>query len=128
MNKKDALGQAEHEQVVMLILRIGEKVVYKDISLSEADAGLVELYFVFNLQYPAKCDDTYQFLQRIFCSFGPAEGARKQKGEVKKWYKHFAVGSEYVLIQLFSFVFFFQGFVAEFTLQADEREIKSVNI
>ena len=128
MIKKDALGQAEHEQIVILSLRIGEKVVYKDISLSEAVAGLIELYFVFNLQYPAKCDDTYQFLQRIFCSFGPAEGARNQKGVIKKWYKQFAVGSEYVLIQLFSFVFFFQGFVAEFTLQADEREIKSVNI
>ena len=36
MIKKDALGQAEHEQVVILSLRIGEKVVYKDISLSEA--------------------------------------------------------------------------------------------
>ena len=112
---------------MILSLRIGEKIVFKDISFAEAVAGLIELFYhVFNLQYPAKSDDTYQFLQRIFCSFGPSEGARNQRNVVKKWYKQFAVGLEFVFIQ--QFMIFFQGFVAEITLRADEGEIKAVNI
>ena len=124
--KKDSLGQVEYDKIVILSLRIGEKIVFKDISFAEAVAGLIELYHVFNLQYPAKSDDTYQFLQRIFCSFGPSEGARNQRNVVKKWYKQFAVGLEFVFIQQFRL--FFQGFVAEITLRADEGEIKAVNI
>ena len=96
--KKDALGQTEHDQNVIISLRIGEKVVFKDISFAEAVAGLIELYHVFNLQYPPKADDTYQFLQRILCSFGPSEGARNQRNVVKKWYKQFAVRSILILI------------------------------
>ena len=67
-----------------------------------------------------------KFLQIIFCSFVPSEGARNQRNVVQKWYKQFAVGLEFVFIQQFRIVF--QGFVAEITLRADEGEIKAVNI
>ena len=98
VTKKDALGEYEYDHIVIMSLRIGEKIVFKDISFADAVAGLIELYHVFNLEYPAKADDGYQFLQRILCNFGPKEGARNKRNVVKKWFKEFTVSLDLALI------------------------------
>ena len=83
--------------------------MFKDTSFAEAGAGLIELYHVFNLQYPTKADDGCQFMQRILCNFGPKKGARIKRNLVKKWYIEFAVSLDtfYSINR-----FYFQGFVA----------------
>ena len=96
VTKQDALGENEYDEIVTISLRIGDKIVFKDISFAEAAAGLIQLYHVFNLQYPPMADDVYQFMQRILCHFGPKEGARNAKNVVKKWFKEFEVENAFL--------------------------------
>ena len=108
MTKKDALGVNKYDRIISL--RFGEKIVFKDTSFAEAGAGLIELYHVFNLQYPTKADDGCQFMQRILCNFGPKKGARIKRNLVKKWYIEFAVSLDLTFYSINRL--YFQGFVA----------------
>ena len=60
-------------------------------SLPVAFAALIQIYYVCNVNYPSKADDVFQFIQRMLCQVGPAEGAKNERNQVKKWYKDFEV-------------------------------------
>ena len=92
ITRKNVLGEGEHEEIVMMNVRIGDKIVFKDVSLPEAFAGLIQLIFCLNLQFPDDADDICQFVQRIICNFGTKDGARNKKNDVKKNYRAFEVG------------------------------------
>ena len=89
--KKDSFGEYEFEQIFVINLRIGEKIIFKDISLAEAVAGVIQMYFSFNLLYPPEADDLCQFMERILCNFGSPDGARNKKGVIKKSFRDFEV-------------------------------------
>ena len=89
MNTQSTLGIKDFEKKVSINLRIGSKIIFKDISLPEALAGLIEIYFIFNLLYPPEADDILQFTERIICGFGSRDGDRNQKSLVKKRYRDF---------------------------------------
>ena len=86
---RNMMGTDTHEEEVVLGVRIGDKVVYDEISFTEAIAATIELYFVMNLLYPPECDDLCQFLQRIVLIFGAPEGARNKRNQTKKAFKDF---------------------------------------
>ena len=102
VTKQQALGIEEFEKKVILSLRIGDKVICHDVSLPEALAGVVQIYFAFNILYPVDVDDTLQFLERIVCNFGSQDGARNKKNVVKKGYRDFEVNSHFFLIVFIS--------------------------
>ena len=86
-------AEAEFEEAILLNLRIGEKLIFSDVSFTDAFAGLIQLIFSLNLEFPEDADDFCQFLQRILCNFGNIEGARNKKNTVKKNYRDFEVCS-----------------------------------
>ena len=88
---QSTLGIEDFEKKVSINLRIGSKILFKDISLPEAFAGMIQIYFSFNLLYPPEADDILQFIERIICGFGSRDGARNQKSLVKKGYRDFEV-------------------------------------
>ena len=89
--KKDSFGEYEFEQIFVINLRIGEKIIFKDISLAEAVAGVIQMYFSFNLLYPPEADDLCQFMERILCNFGSPDGARNKKWVIKKSFRDLEV-------------------------------------
>ena len=104
VTKKNVVGEAEFEEAVLLNLRVKEKVIFKNVSFPEAFAGLIQLIFSLNLEYPEEADDFCQFLQRILCNFGKTEGARNKKNIVKKNYRDFEVCL--FLYHLYLYMFF----------------------
>ena len=92
VTKKNVLGEEEGDEQVNVSLRIGQKIVFKDVSLSEALAGCIEMYFTFHLYYPEDADDLYQVAQWIICYYGKLlEGANNKKSTVKKCFRDFEV-------------------------------------
>ena len=87
-------GVAEFDEKMLISLRVGTTIIFDDLSLLGALASLIEVIFVFNLMYPVGADDTFQFIQRILCAFGPSDGARNVQGKVRKQFVDFqrAVG------------------------------------
>ena len=89
--KKDSFGEYEFEQIFVINLRIREKIIFKDISLAEAVAGVIQMYFSFNLLYPPEADDLCQFMERILCNFVYPDGARNKKWVIKKSFRDLEV-------------------------------------
>ena len=88
----DGINGNEREYVIKV--RVGDKLVYQNPSLTEAIASLISLYFVFNLQYPPECDNLLNLIQRYFLVFGDLEGCRNRKGQVKGAFLRFQVFKE----------------------------------
>ena len=92
VTKQNVIGEDEYDEKVSIKLRIGLKVVFDDISFSQALAGCIQLYFCFHSYYPEECDDLYHVVQRICCNYGDwLEGANNKKGIVKKCFRDFEV-------------------------------------
>jgi hypothetical protein len=92
VTKQNVIGEDEYDEKVSIKLRIGLKVVFDDISFSQALAGCIQLYFCFHSYYPEECDDLYHVVQRICCNYGDwLEGANNKKGVVKKCFRDFEV-------------------------------------
>ena len=108
ITKQNVFGEAEFEEKIVISLRIGDKLVSKDITLPESVAGLIQVFFSFNLCYPPEVDDHLQFMERILCGFGAADGARNKRNTVKKGYRDF------------------EGFAANILLDSDEGELMTV--
>ena len=89
--KQNTFGVEEFDVKVMINLRIGDKTVFSDLTFSQALAGVVQLYFCFNLLYPPELDDTLQFLERIVCCFGSQDGARNKMNGIRKGFREFEV-------------------------------------
>jgi len=85
ITKQNSLGQAE----ASAHLRIGDKIVFSDISLAEALAGVIQIYFCFNLLYPQELDDILQVVERILCCFGSPDGARNKRNTIKRTFRDF---------------------------------------
>ena len=125
VTKMQNLGVGDFEKKVMINIRIGDKVVFQDISLPEAVAGLVQIYFCFNLLYPPEVDDSMQFLERIVCNFGSTDGARNKRNSVKKGYRDFEVKIK-KYHRIFGKPCSFQGFTAKLLLESDQGEMLAV--
>ena len=91
VTKQNVIGQEEYDEKIVISLRVGNKVLFQDVSLSEALAGCIQLYFCFHQYYPEEADDLYQFVQRICCNFGDQDGANNKKGVIKKCFRDFEV-------------------------------------
>ena len=87
--KVNNLGENDHDEAVKLSVRIGNSVVFDDISLTQGLASVIQLMFSFNLIYPADCDDFFEYIQRVVCKFGPVSGARNARGQLKKTFTDF---------------------------------------
>ena len=83
------IGEGDFDEKINISLRVGTTIVFDDVSLVGGLASLIELIFVFNLMYPPKSDDTFQFIQRILGNFGPSDGARNEQGKIKKCFIDF---------------------------------------
>ena len=88
------LGAGDFDDKLKISLRVGNTIIFDDITLLDALAGLIQVIFVFNLMYPIDCDDMFQFIQRIMLAFGPTDGARNKQGKIRKPFLDFqcAVG------------------------------------
>ena len=86
---RNVMGTDTYEEEVVVGVRIGDTIVYDQISYTEAIAAVVQLYFVMNLLYPPECDDLCQFMQRIAVNFGAHDGARNKRNQTRKVFKDF---------------------------------------
>ena len=93
VTKQNVIGQEEYDEKIVISLRVGNKVLFHDVSLSGALAGCIQLYFCFHQYYPEEADDFYQFVQRICCNFGDQDGANNKKGVIKKCFRDFEVNN-----------------------------------
>ena len=82
-------GEEDYDERIRISLRVGNTIVFDDVTFVGALASLIEVIFVFNLMYPAVADDIFQFVQRILANFGPADGARNEQGKIKKTFIEF---------------------------------------
>ena len=89
ITKRNTLGQEDFSEQIFMSVRIGDKVLFQCVSVCQAIASLIHLYFSFNLNYPNEADDICQIFQRIFCIFGERDNARNKKGTMKKAYRDF---------------------------------------
>ena len=87
-------GYSDYDYKLKISLRVGNTIIFDDISLVDAFSGLIQVIFSFNLMYPVEADDMFQFVQRIMASFGPTDGARNKSGKIRKPFLDFqcAVG------------------------------------
>ena len=94
ITKRDTHGVDDYPEKIVMNLRIGHKIIWEDLTLPQAIAGVTQLYFSFNLMYPPDIDDILQFNERIMCNFGTDDGARNPKQTVKKCFREFTVTYE----------------------------------
>ena len=125
--RQRTFGVEDFEYKIVINLRIGDKVIYRDISLPEAIAGLIQIFFTFNILYPAPVDDLMQFLERIVCNFGSQDGARNKKGIKKKGFRDFEVKLNVLTLNT-SNIYNLQGFAASLLLESNEGEIRAIFI
>ena len=59
--------------------------------MPEALAGLIQVFFCFNLFLMPEVDGLLQFIERFLFSFGNSDGARNKRNAVKKGYRDFEV-------------------------------------
>ena len=88
---QNTFGAEEYDVKVSIILRIGDNIVFSDLTLAQALAGVGQMYFCFNLLYPPEVADSLQFLERIVCCFGSQDGARNKKNGIRKGFREFEV-------------------------------------
>ena len=106
--KLNKSGGSEYEYALVFSVRVGSSLVFDDVTLTEGLAAVIHLCFVFNLLYPTDCDDLFNFAQRILVNFGPVDGARNPKGQLKRNFVDFQV------------------FLGNYMLQEKKAEIKKL--
>ena len=79
----------DFEKSLMISVRVGNAVFFKELSLCEALGALLEITFSFNLMYDATVDNIFNFLQRDLAGLENMDGARNKKGFTKKPYNNF---------------------------------------
>ena len=84
-------GEGDYDDAILFSVRVGSSLVFDDVSLIQGLASVIHLSFVFNLVYPTDCDDLFNFTQRILANFGPVDGARNPKGQLKRNFVDFQV-------------------------------------
>ena len=77
-------GLSNNEEDFVISVRVGNTVVFEGVSLCQGLAAIIQITFCFNLLYPPKADDIFNYIQRILARFGPVNGARNNKDHVKK--------------------------------------------
>ena len=126
VTKQNVIGEEEFDEKVTTKLRIGLKVIYDDITFSQALAGCIQLYFCFHSYYPEEADDLFNVVQRICCNYGDwLEGANNKKGLVKKGFRDFEVKRNSKVCFDFK-IFMFQSFAAQVLLRSEEGELMAI--
>ena len=87
--KVDQKGESDYEEALVISVRVGSTTVFDDVSLSQGLAAVIQLCFVFNIVYPSSADEIFNFVQRLLAKFGPSDGARNLKGQLKKRFVDF---------------------------------------
>ena len=87
--KVNQTGEADFDEALVISVRVGSTTVFDDVSLSQGLAAVIQLCFVFNMMYPNSADEIFNFVQRLLAKFGPSDGARNMKGQLKKRFVDF---------------------------------------
>ena len=85
----EQFGIADFPESIAISVRVGNTVVFENVSLSEGLAAVLQVTFAFNLLYGDQVDDIFNYLQRILAKFGPIDGARNKKNQLKKCFVDF---------------------------------------
>ena len=87
--KVNRFGEGDFEEGIVISVKVGAITIFEDVSLSEGLAAVIQLCFVFHLCHPVDCDETFNFVQRLMAKFGPSEGAKNLKGQLRKKFVDF---------------------------------------
>ena len=93
------VGETDYDEKIHISVRIGNTLVFDDVTLIVALASMIQLAFVFHLMYPSGADDIFQFAQRILANFGPTDGARNAQGKVKKHFIDFQISIGKMMVE-----------------------------
>ena len=77
------------ERVTFSLKCGGHLIIFEDLSLCAALASLVEVCFIFHVEYDKEADSISNFIQRTLCRFGDEEGAQNKMGKVKRSFLNF---------------------------------------
>ena len=101
-------GEGDYEYSMVFSVRVGSTLVFDQVSLTEGFAAVIQICFCFNLLYPQSADDVFNFVQRVLANFGPVDGSRNAKNQVKKNFTDF------------------QCFLGSYLLRKDKAEVKKI--
>ena len=87
--KVNRYGEGDFEEAIVISVKVGAITIFEDVTLSEGLAAVIQLCFVFHLCYPVDCDETFNFVQRLIAKFGPSEGAKNLRGQLRKKFVDF---------------------------------------
>ena len=87
--KIDQLGENDFEEAIAVSVRVGTTTIFDEVSLTQGLAAVIQLCFVFHLLYPSDADEIFNFVQRLLAKFGPSDGAKNMKGQLKKRFMDF---------------------------------------
>ena len=92
LRKENVMGEATFREKVVFHLRIGNEIVIENVSLCEALAGIVQLFYSFYLHYPSEADELFNVVQRFICNYTTKDDTViNKKGALKKSFKDFEV-------------------------------------
>ena len=92
LRKENVMGEATFREKVVFHLRIGNDMVIENVSLCEALAGIVQLFYSFYLHYPSEADELFNVVQRFICNYTTKDDTvNNKKGALKKSFKDFEV-------------------------------------
>lgn len=78
-----------NEEGIVISVKVGHTTVFENVDLCVGLAAVIQLCFTFHLMYPSDADDIFNYVQRVLAKFGPSEGAKNSKGQVKKKFVDF---------------------------------------
>ena len=74
---------------IVISLKCGNLVLFEDIGLCAALSSLIEVCFIFHVEYDKDGDSMCNFIQRTLGGFGSKEGAHNSRGKVKSTFINF---------------------------------------
>jgi hypothetical protein len=97
--KLGQMGVGDYPEQISISVRVGNTVMFEDVTLTQGLSAVIQLCFTFNLLFPFQADDLFNFCQRMLASFGPTDGARNKLGQVKKKFIDFQCFVGSVMLQ-----------------------------
>ena len=96
----DQTGEGDYDEAIVVSVRVGTTTIFDGVSLTQGLAAVIQLCFVFHLLYPSDTDEIFNFVQRLLAKFGPSDGAKNIKGQLKKRFVDFQCAlSDILLLQ-----------------------------
>ena len=96
--KVDQPGEGDYDERIIVSVRVGTTTIFDGVSLTQGLAAVIQLCFVFHLLYPSDADEIFNFVQRLLAKFGPSDGAKNIKGQLKKRFVDFQCALSEILL------------------------------